>query len=80
MLCLGDEIKFVIADRVDFDWVLEIVTGRGLVARGLPILLAPVFGELTLPTLAEWILAAELPLRLQPQLHRLIWPDRDRGV
>jgi 7-carboxy-7-deazaguanine synthase len=73
-----DEVKFVIADRVDFDWAVAFIAERSL-AGGPEILFAPVAGRLDARTLAEWILDAGLEVRLQLQLHKLLWPGEDRG-
>jgi 7-carboxy-7-deazaguanine synthase len=75
----GDEIKFVIADRLDFDWSCEQVRTRGIAER-FAVLFSPVFGELAPRTLAEWILESKLPVRLQVQQHKYIWDPSARGV
>ena len=74
-----DEVKFVLSGRVDFDWALAYVREHRL-DDGPHILMAPVHGRLAASDLAEWMLAAGLQARLQLQLHKIIWPDRDRGV
>jgi 7-carboxy-7-deazaguanine synthase len=76
----GDEIKFVITDRVDFDWAIEVILTHNLDGAGFPLLFSPVSGTLEPQRLGEWILATGLPLRLQLQLHKLIWPGQERGV
>lgn len=76
----GDEVKLVVADRADFDWAAERVTEHCLGERGLAVLVSPVAGELDPRDLARWVLDSRLPLRLQLQLHRVIWPECDRGV
>lgn len=68
----GDEVKFVLADRADFDWMVEVVRRHQLTAR-VPVLAAPVEGTLPPRTLAEWILESGLDLRLNLQLHKLLW-------
>jgi 7-carboxy-7-deazaguanine synthase len=73
-----DEVKFVIADRADFDWAVAFIAERG-VAGGVEILFAPVAGRLEARALAEWILDAGLEVRLQLQFHKLLWPEQDRG-
>ncbi|MDY0003105.1 MAG: radical SAM protein [Polyangia bacterium] len=75
----GDEVKLVLTGREDFDYALEVASRHDLLGR-VPVLLSPASGYLPPSTLAEWILASGLGLRLQLQLHRLIWPDRDRSV
>jgi 7-carboxy-7-deazaguanine synthase len=73
-----DAIKFVIADRNDYDWASETVHRLGLQARA-PVYFSPVHGELDAAHLAGWILEDRLPVRLQLQIHKLLWGDR-RGV
>lgn len=75
----GDEVKFVITDRGDFDWALEEIATHRFVERGIPVLIAPVFGDCPPHTLADWVLDSGLPLRLQLQLQKLIWPGEERG-
>jgi 7-carboxy-7-deazaguanine synthase len=74
-----DEVKLVITDRADFDFALEVVDRYGLEAR-CPVLLSPAAGRCAPATLAAWLLARGGALRLQLQLHRILWPDQDRGV
>jgi len=74
-----DEIKFVIKDRRDFEWAVEVVKKYSLVSR-CPVLFSPVFGELEPRQLAEWILESGLPVRLQLQIHKFIWDPTMRGV
>jgi 7-carboxy-7-deazaguanine synthase len=73
-----DEIKFVIADRNDYDWARRIIAERNL--DRWTVLLSPVWGEMDLKSLAEWMLADRLPVRLQTQLHKHIWGAEARGV
>lgn len=70
-----DEIKFVLADRADYDWAREIIQAQNL-AQICPILLSPVQGELPPEHLADWILADRLPVRMQVQLHKVLWGNR----
>lgn len=74
-----DELKFVVCDRADFDWAVARVREHSLCDR-LPVLVSPVFGSVSALQLAEWILATRLPLRMQLQQHKLIWPADQRGV
>lgn len=67
-----DEIKFVLANRADYEWAREVIQAQRL-AEICPLLLSPVQGELPPAQLAEWILADRLPVRLQVQLHKLLW-------
>lgn len=75
----GDELKFVIAGREDYDWAARQIRERALAGR-CPLLLAPVHGKLDAGLLARWVLDDRLPVRVQPQLHKLLWPDVPRGV
>jgi 7-carboxy-7-deazaguanine synthase len=74
-----DEVKFVVSHREDFEFAAQVVARYGLLER-CGVLLSPVRGLLPPQELARWILEAGRPLRLQLQLHRLLWPGRDRGV
>jgi len=73
------EIKLVLTNRADFDWAVETIADHHLVGRW-PLLMAPVFGKLDPAELAAWILEAHLPVRLQLQLHKLIWGAERTGV
>ena len=74
-----DEVKFVIKDRADYDWAVQIIHRYGLSDRQR-ILLSPVFGELEPQVLVDWILADRLRVRFQLQVHKLIWDPAMRGV
>jgi 7-carboxy-7-deazaguanine synthase len=78
-LAAKDEAKFVLADRVDYDWAREILARYDLASR-CSVYFSPVFGSLDLRQLAEWILADRLPVRFQLQLHKYIWAPDMRGV
>lgn len=67
-----DEIKFVLADRADYDWARAILRDEHL-DRICPVLFSPVQGELPPAQLAEWVLADRLPVRMQVQLHKILW-------
>ncbi len=75
-----DEIKIVIADRDDYEWARRKIEEYHLTQRVETVLLSPVHGVLDPARLAEWILQDGLPVVLQLQEHRLLWPDRTRGV
>ncbi len=74
-----DEAKFVIQDRIDYDWAKSVLD-RFRVTERCPVLFSPVFGRLDPRELAEWILADRLPVRLQLQMHKYIWAPDMRGV
>jgi 7-carboxy-7-deazaguanine synthase len=73
-----DEIKFVIADRADYEWTRALINEKKL--DRWVVLLSPVWGELEMKSLAEWMLADRLPARLQTQLHKHIWGADVHGV
>jgi 7-carboxy-7-deazaguanine synthase len=74
-----DEAKFVIDGRADYEWSRALVRERALFAR-CTVLFSPVHGRLHPGTLGRWILDDGLPVRLQVQLHRYLWPDATRGA
>ena len=76
----SDELKFVIRDRVDYDFAREVVARYDLLSRCAAVLFSPVHGVLDAKQLAEWILADRLPVRLQLQTHKYIWTPDTRGV
>jgi len=72
LLTADDELKFVLKDRIDYEWARQLVVDRRLAAV-CPLLFSPVAGELAAATLAEWIVADRLPVRFQLQLHKVLW-------
>ncbi len=74
-----DEIKFVLKDRVDYEFARTMIERHKLAER-CPVLFSPSFGELDPRQLSEWVLADTLPVRVQLQLHKLIWDPQTRGV
>ena len=77
-----DEVKFVLADREDFDYAREVIAEHRLADR-CTVLMSPAGGLLPPATLSQWMLEDDrLPrqVRLNLQLHRIIWPDKTRGV
>ena len=76
-----DEIKFVIANREDFDFAKNIIENwQKFTKIKNPILFSSVFGKIDPQQLAEWILGDHLIVRLQVQLHKLLWSPDARGV
>jgi 7-carboxy-7-deazaguanine synthase len=80
-----DEIKFVVKDRNDYEWARETIRARGLDARVeagslRALLVSPVWGDIDLEELADWILEDALRVRLQMQLHKLVWGPERTGV
>jgi 7-carboxy-7-deazaguanine synthase len=74
-----DEVKFVIADRPDYEWSRDVVRDREMAAR-CPVLFSPVHGALDPGQLGRWILDDGLGVRLQVQLHKYLWPGVERGA
>lgn len=72
LLTPRDELKFVLADRTDYEWAREVVREHHLDAI-CPVLFSAVQGELQPTDLAEWILSDHLNVRFQMQLHKLLW-------
>ncbi|USE34476.1 7-carboxy-7-deazaguanine synthase QueE [Endozoicomonas sp. SCSIO W0465] len=70
-----DQLKFVIADRGDYEWSVSKIIQYDLVNRVSDVLFSPVSGEMPAEELAGWILEDRLPVRFQLQLHRMIWGD-----
>jgi 7-carboxy-7-deazaguanine synthase len=75
----ADELKLVIRDRADYEWAAEQVSARQLTER-CPVLFAPVHDVLDPGDLARWVLDDRLPVRVQTQLHKTLWPGVSRGV
>lgn len=69
-----DQLKIVIADRVDYDWACARIVEHALTAR-CQVLFSPVHGRIASRELAEWILADRLDVRLQVQMHKLLWGE-----
>jgi 7-carboxy-7-deazaguanine synthase len=75
-----DEVKFVIADRADYQWASDVTRRHNLAARVNAVLMSCAFGRLEPALLAGWILADRLPVRMQLQMHKHIWAPDARGV
>jgi 7-carboxy-7-deazaguanine synthase len=69
-----DQVKFVICDRADYDWSCAKLAEYDLTSR-CEVLFSPAYGQLDAAALADWILADRLAVRLQVQLHKLLWGD-----
>ncbi len=74
-----DEVKFVLCDRRDFEWAVEQVRRYELTDR-CPVLFSTAFGQLSPTELAAWVLESGLPVRLQLQMHKILWDPSARGV
>jgi 7-carboxy-7-deazaguanine synthase len=75
-----DEVKFVIADRTDYDFSKEICSQHGLYSKVAAVLFSPVWGQLHPRQLVEWMLADGVAARLNLQTHKYIWAPETRGV
>ena len=75
---LKDEIKFVLCNREDYDWAKTKMTELKLTEK-CPILFSPSYHDLSAETLAGWVLADKLPVRMQVQLHKILWGEK-QGV
>jgi len=75
----GDELKFVLADREDYLWAASQVRERKLAER-CPVLFSPVTETVDPGSVARWILDDRLPVRMQLQLHTLLWPGVKKGI
>lgn len=74
-----DEVKFVIGNREDFDWAKDKITKYSL-DKICTLLFSPTFGEIDPQQIVEWILADNLPVRMQMQMHKMIWSPEEKGV
>ena len=75
----NDELKFVIGNREDYEWTVEIIN-RFNIQRKCEILFSVVFGELEPVELVNWILEDNLDVRFQLQMHKYIWHPETKGV
>jgi len=74
-----DEVKFVIGNREDFDWAKDKITEYSL-DKICTLLFSPTFGKIDPQLIVEWILADNLPVRMQMQMHKMIWSPEEKGV
>ena len=75
LLQAGDQVKFVICDREDYEWARFKLDEYQLASRVSDVLFSPSHGQLSGRELAEWVLADNLPVRMQLQLHKILWND-----
>lgn len=69
-----DEVKFVLCDRADYDWAKQVQAERAIAAKS-PVLFSPVYSTLRPTDLADWVLQDKLPVRMQVQLHKILWGE-----
>lgn len=79
-LTKGDEVKFVMGSREDYDWSSEKIRKFDLINRCRSVLFSPIFGRIDPRQIVEWILADKLDVRFQLQMHKFIWTPTQRGV
>jgi 7-carboxy-7-deazaguanine synthase len=75
-----DEVKFVINDRKDYDFAIDVCDAYQLFKRSLPVLFSPVFNVLDPKVLIGWVLQDHLFVRLNLQMHKYIWSPTTQGV
>jgi 7-carboxy-7-deazaguanine synthase len=75
-----DEVKFVVADRADWDFARQVVKEYDLERRARSILISPAWEQVNLQDLAQWIVDSGMNLRMQLQMHKYIWGPDARGV
>lgn len=75
-----DEVKFVIADRGDWDYAQEVIRKYDLETSSKAVLISPVWNSINLQALADWVSSSGLNVRMQLQLHKYIWGPDARGV
>ncbi len=74
-LKMTDEVKFVLCNRADYEWAKELLTTHDI-ANKCPILFSPVYEQVNPTELAGWVLADKLPVRMQVQLHKILWGEK----
>ena len=80
LLGTTDEIKFVISSKRDYDWAASLVQGSLAKIRVAAVHFSPIAPDLHPTQLADWLLRDCLPVRLQLQLHKILWPGITRGA
>jgi 7-carboxy-7-deazaguanine synthase len=75
-----DEVKFVIADRADYEWARDTTREHALTSKVNTVLFSPVFGPQDPQKLVEWIMEDGLDVRFQLQMHKFVWPPETKGV
>lgn len=70
----ADEVKFVLCGREDYEWAKQVLAERGI-AEQCTVLFSPVYSQLNPTVLADWVLQDRLPVRMQVQLHKILWGE-----
>ena len=78
VLSAHDQVKFIISDARDFDWSLTFVESKNLLKR-CTVIFSPNTNVFKPKELAEWIIQANVPVRLGLQIHKIIWGNDARG-
>jgi len=71
----SDEVKFVLCDYADYQWAKEVLLAQSLTDK-CPVLFSPVYSQVNPTQLAEWVLADKLSVRMQLQLHKILWGEK----
>jgi len=79
-LIAGDEIKMVLTSRNDYEWAREMIAQHQLGLADVPVLLSPAWGDVSAAEICEWVLHDALPVRIQMQMHKVIWGAKAEGV
>ncbi len=75
LLKASDEVKFVLCDRADYDWAKQQLAEHKL-NQTCPVIFSPVYSQVNPSDLAAWVLADKLPVRMQVQLHKILWGEK----
>lgn len=70
----SDEVKFVLCDREDYEWAKQVLADQGIASK-CTVLFSPVYSQLNPTDLADWVLQDRLPVRMQVQLHKILWGE-----
>jgi 7-carboxy-7-deazaguanine synthase len=70
-----DEVKFVLCSRADYDWAKDLLSTHKITDK-CAVLFSPVYSQVNATELAEWVLADRLPVRMQVQLHKILWGEK----
>lgn len=70
-----DEVKFVLCSRDDYEWAKALLSTHKINEK-CPVLFSPVYSQVNPTALAEWVLADKLPVRIQVQLHKILWGEK----
>jgi len=80
LLTVGDEIKFVLTNRNDYEWARDFMHEHGLGLNHIPVLFSPAWSYIKASEICAWVLQDHLPVRIQVQMHKTIWGPEAEGV